>query len=314
MCIILGKPPDGQGTNMSEIIIHSLIHSLKDSLIALPFLFAAYFLLEFLEHRSEIKLARALSNEKIGPLGGAVVGCIPQCGMGVIASHLFSSGMISAGTLIAVFISTSDEALPVIFSHPDKIASVFPLLLSKIAAAVFAGYIFDFLFSRRRHKHVEIHHDHNSHGDCGNCENIKSLEDHHCETECGENIFISAIKRTLLIFFYIYVVTVVFGVLTEVIGEDAISSFLSKSYYLQPVFASIIGLIPNCAISVIITELYLSQTIGFGAVVAGLSTGAGIGYVTLFKTNKSIKEAISIVIYTLIFSIVFGEILQFLFI
>ncbi len=297
---------------MSEIIIHSLIHSLKDSLIALPFLFAAYFLLEFLEHRSEIKLAKALSSEKIGPLGGAVVGCIPQCGMGVLASHLFSSGMISAGALIAVFVSTSDEALPVILSHPDKISAIFPLLLSKIAVAVFAGYTFDFLFSHR-HKHSQIHHDHNSHGECESCEDIKSLEDHHCEDECGENIFISAIKRTLLIFLYIYIVTVVFAVLTETIGEETISAFLSKSYYLQPVFASIIGLIPNCAISVIITELYLSQTIGFGAVIAGLSTGAGIGYVTLFKTNKSKKEAVMIVIYTLLFSIIFGEILQFLF-
>ena len=298
---------------MSEIITHSLIHSLKDSLIALPFLFAAYFLLEFLEHRSEIKLAHALSSEKIGPLGGAIVGCIPQCGMGVLASHLFSSGMISAGALIAVFVSTSDEALPVILSNPDKISAVFPLLLSKIAAAVFAGYIFDFIFSHRKHKHEEIHHDHNSHGECGSCENIKSLEDHHCKDECGENIFVSAIKRTLLIFFYIYIITVIFAILTEVIGEESISAFLSKSYYLQPIFAGVIGLIPNCAISVIITELYLAEAIGFGAVVAGLSTGAGIGYITLFKTNKSKKEAVMIVLYTLLFSIVFGEILQFLF-
>lgn len=296
---------------MSEIIIHSLLHSLKDCLIALPFLFAAYFLLEFLEHRSEIRLAKTLSSEKIGPLGGAIFGCIPQCGMGVVASHLFSSGMISAGALIAVFVSTSDEAIPVIFSHPDKIYAIFPLLLMKIAAAVFAGYIFDFVFSRRKHKHTP--HDHNSHGECGSCEDIKSLEDHHCETECGENIFISAIKRTLLIFTYIYIVTVVFAVLTEVIGKDTISAFLSDSYYLQPIFAAITGLIPNCAISVIITELYLSEAIGFGAVIAGLSTGAGIGYITLFKTNKSKKEAVFIVIYTLIFSIIFGEILQFLF-
>ena len=127
-------------------VLHSLIHALKDCALTLPFLFAAYLIMEFFEHRTEIKLSKILSNEKLGPVGGAIAGCIPQCGMGILSSHLFSSGIISAGALIAVFISTSDEALPVILSHPDKILAVFPLLLVKIAAAVIAGYLFDLLY------------------------------------------------------------------------------------------------------------------------------------------------------------------------
>lgn len=295
---------------MTELIVHSLIHTLKDCIVTIPFLFAAYLLLEFLEHRTEIKLAKALSNEKLGPLGGAVVGCIPQCGMGVMASHLFSSGMISAGALIAVFISTSDEAIPVILSHPDKIATIVPLLLMKILAAVLAGYLFSMIFKK---KNTATHHDHNSHGECESCEDIKELEHHHCEMGCSENIFISALKRTALIFLYIYLVSFVFMLLTESVGKEAIAGFLNKSYFLQPVFAALLGIIPNCAVSVVITELYLSSSIGFGAVIAGLSTGAGVGYITLFKTNHNKKEVIALLVYILLFSIVFGEFLQLLF-
>lgn len=295
---------------MVEFITHSLIHTLKDCIITVPFLFAAYLLLEFLEHRTEIKLAKTLSSEKLGPLGGAIVGCIPQCGMSVMASHLFSSGMISAGALIAVFISTSDEAIPVILSHPDKFSAVIPLLLMKILAAVLAGYLFGIIFKK---KNVSSHHDHNSHHECESCEDIKELEDHHCEMGCSENIFISALKRTALIFLYIYLVSFAFMLLTESVGKEAIAEFLNKSYFLQPVLAAVVGLIPNCAVSVVITELYLSNSIGFGAVIAGLSTGAGVGYITLFKTDHSKKEVINLMAYILIFSVVFGEILQLLF-
>lgn len=291
-------------------VLHSLIHALKDCALTLPFLFAAYLIMEFFEHRTEIKLSKILSNEKLGPVGGAIAGCIPQCGMGILSSHLFSSGIISAGALIAVFISTSDEALPVILSHPDKILAVFPLLLVKIAAAVIAGYLFDLLY--RRSKHTEDEHSHNSHGECHSCEEMHHLQDHHCGAKCGDNIFISALKRTVIIFLYIYAVSFIFELLVELIGQDAISSFLSSSYLLQPIFAAIVGLIPNCAISVIITELYLSNAIGFGAVIAGLSTGAGVGFITLFKTNKSKKECLAIMVYILLFSIVFGEIIQLL--
>ncbi len=294
---------------MPHILIHALLHSLKDCAVTLPFLFAAYLLLEFFEHRSEIKFSKMLSNEKIGPFGGALAGCIPQCGMGVLSAHLFSSGIISAGALIAVFISTSDEALPVILSHPDKIEAVIPLLLAKITAAVIAGYIYNVTLGKVI---FENHHDHNDHGDCHSCEEIHHMHEHHCGEKCTDNIFFSALKRTALIFIYIYAVSVLFAVLVEFVGEDSIASFLSSAYFLQPVIAAIVGLVPNCAVSVVITELYLSNAIGFGAVIAGLSTGAGVGIITLFKTNKSKRESAVIVAYILVFSIIFGEILQFL--
>lgn len=298
---------------MPHFLVHALLHSLKDCAVTLPFLFAAYLLLEFFEHHSEIKLSQILSNKKIGPLGGALAGCIPQCGMGVITAHLFSSGIVSAGALIAVFISTSDEALPVILSHPDKIQDAIPLLLAKIAAAVLAGYIYNLTFVKvSLKKHHSHSHPHNEHNDCHSCEEIHHLHEHDCSEHCTDNIFFSALKRTALIFVYIYAVSVVFALLIEFVGEDAIASFLSSAYFLQPVIAAIVGLIPSCAVSVVITELYLADAIGFGAVIAGLSTGAGVGLITLFKTNKSKLESLAIVAYILVFSIVFGEILQLL--
>lgn len=293
-----------------HILLHSLLHALKDCAMTLPFLFAAYLLMEFLEHRTEIRLSKMLSNEKLGPVGGAIVGCVPQCGMSVLASHLFSAGIISAGTLVAVFISTSDEALPIILSNPDKISAVVPLVLVKIAAAVIAGYLFSVIF-KKAHTPAKKH-DHNSHRECHSCEDLHHLQDHHCGTKCGDNIFLNALKRTAIIFLYIYIVSVVFALVVELVGKDQLSEFLSSSHLLQPIVAAVAGLIPNCAVSVIITELYLSEAIGFGAVIAGLSTGAGVGFVTLLKTNKSKKECFLMIGYILVFSMVFGELIQLL--
>ncbi len=275
---------------LPEILSEGLIDSAK----TVPFLFAAYLLLELIEHRSASKLSQVLSSGKFGIPGGALLGCIPQCGMGVATSHLFASGTVTAGTLIAVFISTSDEAVPVLLSNTDKAHLIVPLLLVKVTMAVAAGYLYSMLPGKKR-SHVK--HVHNTHAECHDCEEIKHYHDHHCDGECEDNVFLSAVKRTVEVFLYILVLNIFFGAVVALIGEDKITEFLQGAYWAQPVLAALVGLIPNCAASVTITTLYMNGAISFGAAAAGLATGAGLGYLALFKSNKNIKENVIVLIY-----------------
>ncbi len=292
---------------LPELLIDALIDSAK----TIPFLFAAYLLLELIEHRSASKLSRLLSSGKFGIPGGALLGCIPQCGMGVATSHLFSSGTVTAGTLIAVFISTSDEAVPVLLSNTDKVHLILPLLLVKVSMAVLGGYLFSVIFDRFLHteKHVGKH-DHNLHSDCHDCEEIKHYHDHHCDGECDDNVFLAAVKRTVEVFMYILILNILFGAVIAMLGEDKIYGFLQGAYPLQPFFAALVGLIPNCAASVAVTTLYMDGAISFGAAAAGLATGAGMGYLALFKSNKNIKENLLLLAYILVFSTLCGMLIQ----
>ncbi len=284
-----------------------LLEGLLDSVKTIPFLFAAYLLLELIEHRSASKLSRVLSSGRFGIPGGALLGCIPQCGMGVATSHLFASGTVTAGTLIAVFISTSDEAVPVLLSNTDKAHLIIPLLLVKVTMAVAAGYLYSMLFGKKK---SPVKHVHNTHAECHDCEEIKHYHDHHCDGECEDNIFLSALKRTVEVFLYILVLNVLFGALVTIIGEDRITTFLQGAYWAQPLLSALVGLIPNCAASVTITTLYMNGAISFGAAAAGLATGAGLGYLALFKSNKNIKENILLLLYIFVFSVGCGMLIQ----
>ena len=269
-------------------------------------MFAAYLLLEYLEHRSSNKLAAFLTDGKFGVPGGAVLGCIPQCGMSVAVSHLFSAGAVGAGTLVAVFVSCSDEAVPVLLADFSHLGSIVPLLLSKVALAVVAGYLFDLIF--RRHKFEGGHHTHEH--DCDECDRIEEAHHHHCGEKCDSNVFLSALKRSLEVIAFILVVNIVMGFAVHFIGEEAISAFAQKNKMLQPLFAAMIGLIPNCAGSVVLTQLYINGSIGFGAVLSGLSVGSGVGYIALFKANKHIKENLLIVAYVFVLSTAVGTLIQ----
>lgn len=288
-----------------DVFLDALIDTVKLS----PFLFAAYLLLEYIEHKASKKIAGFLSESKFGIPGGAVLGCIPQCGMSVAASHLFSAGAVSAETLIAVFLSTSDEAIPVILANPSKAGVILPLMLAKVAFAAVAGYLYSLIFSR---VHFKKQHNHGAHG-CDECEKIEEEKhDHACGGKCENNIFVSALLRSLEILAYILAVNFIMGIIIHYIGEENLSAFMSRNELLQPLFASVVGLIPNCAASVVITELYLSGSLGFGAVFAGLSVGAGIGYIALFKANKNIGENLLIIGYTFVMSVVVGTLIQLL--
>lgn len=262
--------------SMLETVLDICLDAVIDCLKILPFLFAVYLFIEFAEHKSSHKFAHALT--KLGPfgaVGGAALGCVPQCGFSVMAANLYSGRLISLGTLVAIFISTSDEAVPMIISRPDKIGALWKLILSKLVIAVIAGIIVDVLVKifRKKKDEDEPFHELCSHCGCG----------HH-------SIWVSALKHTAGIIIFILIVNVLLNSAIEFIGEERIGKLLMTDSFFQPFIAAVIGFIPNCAASVIITELYLDGVLSFGSVVAGLCTGAGVGLAVLFRTNKRLSE------------------------
>lgn len=261
---------------MLDIILNTLIDSLK----MLPFLFLSYLIIEFIEHKSSKKIGNILSNSgKFGGMVGALLGCIPQCGFSVTAANLYAGRVITVGTLIAVFVSTSDEAIPVLLSNPNSWGTIVQILLVKVLIAFIVGSLID-LFIRKKHTNKEMVHDTDEH--------LKTMCSHcHCD---HDGILKPALKHTVNIFFFILIVSFILNGTIHFIGEERLSQILMSGSIFQPIVAAFIGLIPNCASSVLLTELYLAGSISFASIIAGLCTGAGIGMVVLFRENKNIKE------------------------
>lgn len=267
--------------NFLDIFVDAIIDSVK----MLPFLFLAFFLMEFIEHKAGSKLVDFLRKSGGGRTSsaavGALIGCVPQCGFSVAASNLYAGRIISAGTLIAVFISTSDEAVPVLLAHPDKLGMVWKLLAVKVVIAAAAGIMVDIIM-----RLLKIRTDEESIGEI--C----------TESGCGcgnHGIWYSSLKHTVNIVIFIFIVNLILGTVMSFVGEDAVEHFLENMGIFQPFIAGLVGMIPNCAASVLITELYAEGAISFGTAVAGLCTGAGVGLAVLFKSNKKIKENLIIV-------------------
>lgn len=266
---------------LSEIIWEAAADSLK----MLPFLYAAFFLMEFIEHKAGDKLAHALEKAGRSNMGGAAagaaLGCVPQCGFSAAASNLYAGGIVGAGTLMAVFISTSDEAIPVLLAHPELIGSVWKLIAAKIVIAIAGGALFGVIMKLIM-RHSDKEHFDELCSDCG----------------CGSHgIWFSALKHTAEIFVFILIVNLAMGLIIGFAGEDRVSGFLDGLGILAPFAAALAGLIPNCAASVVITELYAGGGISFGTAVGGLCSGAGVGLAVLFKVNKNLKENLLFVGY-----------------
>ena len=266
-----------------------------DSLQMLPFLFADFLILEAVEHYSSGFMKKALYKVgKAGPVAGSVLGCIPQCGFSVIAANLYSGGIITLGTLLAVFIATSDEAILILMGNPGRGTDILNLIITKIIIAVVAGYGVDIFFRSRSEGKKEI-------GEI--CD--------HCGCHEGHGgILMPAMRHTAKIFLYVLVFNLVLEVALDWIGAQRLSEYLLKDSLIQPFIAALIGMIPNCASSVILTELYLSGAISFASVVSGLCTGAGIGLVVLLKMNHNPKENLKIVGLLYGISVVAGVVIQ----
>jgi hypothetical protein len=281
-------------------MVDAILESVIDSVKLLPFLFGAYLLIEYIEHRASDKLSKILSDQnRFGAVIGAVLGCIPQCGFSVAASNLYARRVISIGTLIAVFVSTSDEAIPVLLASPNNFQIMLKLIILKVLIAIIAGLLLDIILKKFSVKKPSKDHNEITEELCVHC---------HCE----RGIFKAALFHTINIFIFILLVNVFLNLIIYLIGEDKLSTILLSDSILQPAIAALIGLIPNCAASVVLTQLFIEGSISFGSVVAGLSTGAGLGLLILFKENKDMKENIKITAFLYIVGTVSGIIIQLL--
>lgn len=284
-------------------MIDVLIDVLIDGLKLLPFLFISYLIIELIEHKSSEKMEETLKKSGVfGPIIGSVLGLIPQCGFSVTASNLYAGRVITVGALIAGFLSTSDEAIPIFLAHPESISKLFPILVIKFFVALVVGILIDFIF-RKKHtlkEDVEELNEHIHHM-CSDC-------------HCDDHLFLSVFKHTLNTFAFILLILFVLNFAIYFIGEKNLAKIMLEGNVLQPFVTSLIGLIPNCASSVLLTELYIEGTVSFASIISGLLTGAGIGIVVLFKINKNIKENIKILATVYGVGVICGviiEIIQF---
>lgn len=274
--------------------------TLFDSIKLLPFLFLAYLLMEYLEHKTGNKTKDIVKKSgKLGPLWGGIIGIFPQCGFSAAAANLYAGKIITMGTLIAVFLSTSDEMLPILISEAAPASLIFKILAIKLVVGIIAGFIIDLVIrATGKNKKVEPE------------EAVGHMCEHdHCDCEHG--IFKSALKHTINIFIFITIITFAINTLIHFIGEETIEKAIAGVPVLGILVSSIFGLIPNCAGSVIITELYLSNLISFGSMIAGLLVGSGIGILVLFKSNKNIKENLTITGLLMLVGIIVGLIIDF---
>ena len=263
---------------MKEIILDTLFDALK----LIPFLFIAFLIMEYIEHKfskqSKSKITKA---GKFGPFIGSLLGAIPQCGFSVMATNLYATRIITVGTLISIFLSTSDEMLPILISNGEKAGVIFKILLIKVLIGMIIGFIIDFVL-RNKNK----------------SENDYEIKDfcleHHCD--CNHSILKSTLKHTFNITLFIMVVTFLLNIGIYYLGEENIGKLFLKDSFFSPFISSLIGLIPNCGASVILTELYLNGVVSLASCIAGLLTGSGVALLVLFKVNKDKKENIIILL------------------
>lgn len=303
------------------MFLDALSDAFIDSAKMIPLLFIVYVIIEFIEIKYGHKMAKAVAKAgPFGPVVGAVSATIPQCGISVMGTALFTQRLITIGSLFAVYIATSDEAIPVIMSQPDKIGVLLPLILTKLVLAIIIGYALDLVFKKRNreiiehidayaHNHDEADHDHE-----------KAFEEKAC---CGHQATVARTKmsardllyhpliHTLRIFIFIFLISIALNLLFVFVGEEHLTVLFASHKFLQPIIATLVGLIPNCAASVAITQFYLNGTITFGATVAGLAASGGLGILVLFKEGNK-KEGARIVALLFGISVTIGIVLTLL--
>ncbi len=263
-----------------ELFVDALRDALTDSVKMLPFLYLAYLLIEWLERHHGARIEQALAGGgRWGFVPGAVLGCVPQCGFSAVASNLYASRVITPGTLLAVFIATSDEAVPLLAAEPSKWTSLVVLLLCKAVFGMVGGALLDVPL-----RHVLPHSLYG--GYAGHADEVDCHEEH----EEHSGIWLAALRHTLEIFLFILLFSLLIGLVFAWIGEETITAALAGMGVLQPMLTALVGLVPNCAASVLLAQLYIEGAISFGSLFAGLTAGAGVGLAVLWRVNPSWKQ------------------------
>ena len=290
--------------DITHLIGHVLEHSVEDTLYLIPFLFVTYLAMEWLEHKAGDKAEEAVRRAgAAGPVVGALVGIVPQCGFSAAAATLWAGRVITLGTLFAVFLSTSDEMLPIFLAEQVAPMTILKIMGVKLIIGMVMGFVVDaaIRLARRDREKLRIHElcerDHcHCNGDCETCEQQPELaydfehdeeHEHHHE---GGSILRSALKHTLQVTVFIFIITLVLDGALELVGEDALAAFLGSNPVLSVLGSALVGLIPNCAASVVIAQLYVEGALGAGAMMAGLLVSAGVGLLVLFRTNRGLRQ------------------------
>ena len=263
---------------MSEIL-HIAEHTLIDNLSLIPFLFLTYLLMEFWEHKAGDK-ANVLVGKagRFAPVIGAVTGAVPQCGFSAAATNLYAGRVISVGTLIAIYLSTSDEMLPILISEKVAPSFIFMVLGLKVLIGAFAGIMIDVLWRKKHNDHLHIH---------------EMCEEENCHCENG--IWGSALIHTLRVTVFVMLVSFILNWVMHVAGEEALGNIVLHKPLIGPIIAGFLGMIPNCVSSVVITQLFLKGAMDFGTMMAGLLVNAGIGVLVLFRVNHRRRENLQII-------------------
>ena len=279
---------------MFELLIDCLLDSLKDCAMMLPILFLAYLLMEFIEKRAGEKLNRVVAKVgAAGPALGGLLGAVPQCGFSGAIAGFYAAGIVTMGTLMSVFLSTSDEMLPILISSRVAPAEIVKLLLFKVVGGIIAGFIIDFVLRIiRRQRKTDSEHIHDF------------CEQEHCD--CEESIWISALKHTAKVIVLIFAVSLAINIVFEVWGAEFFRGIIVNIPVLGEALAALIGLIPNCSASVLLTELYVEGVILPGQMIAGLMANAGVGLLVLFRLNRKLRENLTVTVLLYLCAVILG--------
>lgn len=266
-----------------------LLEPIEESLMALPFLFIACLLIEYLSNKNVIN--KVMEYGRLGPAIGAIVGCIPQCGFSVMAARLLVMNVITPGTLLSVFIATSDEALSILLIHPELWEVFILLIVLKIIIGTVSGWLYDrFGMNKKEYEYIQIAP---------------------CECGCQDGIILPAVKHALKIFVFILLTNVALTLIIAGIGEETFTNILATNMIFQPFVAGLVGFIPNCAGSVILTQLFVSGGLSFGALLAGLTTSAGVGTFALLTYMEDKKRALKLLAVSYLIAVICGYIVMF---
>lgn len=288
-----------------NFILHMIEHTIQDTWTMFPLLLLTYIVLEIFERRQNNDDKIFFGLQKYGPLLGALIGLLPQCGFSVLAAILYCQNNISLGTMIAVMVATSDEAIPILIANPTMYDSLIKLLILKFIIALVSGYIIDLIIKPNIIKFEDMmDEDIEEEEEETNDSNASQMGCNCCYPQYP--LIVSALLRSLKIFIFLFITSFIITIVIELISEETLGMILMNNSILQPVIAAIFGFIPNCAATVVLSQLFASGQLHFGSLLSGLITNAGLGMIALFSYSENKKEVIKVIIILLIIAISSG--------